>query len=111
MRAVIGALALSCLPLATLAATPAQIAAGRKIATSMIGNCAACHAFSGADEAGTVGPALANLKTTMPDRKIFHAIIANEPARNPSTIMPPFGKNLILTPEQINDVIDFLYTK
>jgi sulfur-oxidizing protein SoxX len=94
------------------AATPAQIAAGQKIAeTTALGNCDACHMFTGATEAGNVGPALKDVKTMVPSRKEFYAIIYDEEARNPQTVMPAFGKNHILSPEQINDVIDFMYTK
>ncbi|OYV67101.1 MAG: sulfur oxidation c-type cytochrome SoxX [Acidiphilium sp. 37-67-22] len=105
-------LAVAALPAVALAATPQQIAAGKTIATTKsLGNCAACHSFAGAVEPGNVGPTLKNMKAMMPDRKTFYAIVFDEQARNPQTVMPAFGKNLILTPKQINEVIDFLYTK
>jgi mono/diheme cytochrome c family protein len=28
----------------------------------------------------------------------------------PHTIMPPFGGNKILTPEQVDDVVEYLYS-
>ncbi len=100
------------LPMIAIAATPAQIAAGQKIAeTTTLGNCDACHDFQGATEAGNIGPALHDVKSMVPDRKTFYAIIYDEERRNPQTVMPAFGKNHILTPQQINDVIDFMYTK
>lgn len=106
------ALVVGFLPVAACAATPAEIAAGQKIATtSSLGNCDACHSFAGAEEAGNIGPELKNVKAMIPDRKTFYAIIYDEQARNPNTVMPPFGRNAILTPEQINDVIDFMYTR
>ena len=106
------ALALAILPVAALAATPAQIAAGKKIVFSKpLGNCQACHAIAGGSQPGDIGPSLKNVKAMVPDRKALYAIIYDEEARNPQTLMPPFGKNGILTPEQINAVIDFLYTK
>ncbi|MCF3945230.1 sulfur oxidation c-type cytochrome SoxX [Acidiphilium sp. AL] len=112
MKSLAIALVLGFLPVAALAATKADIEAGRKIATTTsLGNCDACHMFAGADEAGNIGPELKDVKTMIPDRKIFYAIIYDEPARNPRTLMPPFGRNAILTPKQINDVIDFMYTK
>ncbi|MEE3502346.1 sulfur oxidation c-type cytochrome SoxX [Acidiphilium acidophilum] len=95
-----------------VAATPAQIAAGEKIATTTTeGNCDACHMFKGAVEAGNIGPELKDVKSMVPNRAEFYKIIYDEEARNPSTIMPAFGKNQILTPKQINEVIDFMYTK
>lgn len=105
-------LGLMILPAAALAATPAQIAAGKKIVTTKkLGNCEACHAFKGAVEPGNIGPELKDVKAMVPDRKVLYSIIYDEAARNPQTLMPAFGKNLILTPKQINEVIDFLYTK
>lgn len=112
MRYLAIAIGLGLLPGIAAAATPAQIADGKMVATmTSMGNCDACHQFGGAVEAGNIGPPLQNMKTIMPDRRTFYATIYNEQARNPQTIMPPFGKNAILTPTQINDVIDFLYTK
>lgn len=110
--AILLGLAVAVLPAVALAATPQQVAAGEKIATTKsLGNCAACHSFAGAVEPGNVGPALKDVQAMIPDRKTFYAIVFDEQARNPQTVMPAFGKNLILTPTQINEVIDFLYTK
>lgn len=112
MKAAAIVLGLMVLPATALAATPAEIAAGKKIATTKsLGNCAACHSFEGAVEPGNIGPELKNVKSMLPDRKTFYDIVFDEMKRNPSTIMPAFGKNLILTPKQINEVIDFMYTK
>lgn len=88
------------------------IAAGQKLAFDKAkGNCLACHVIAGGNAAGNVGPALQNMKVIMPDRKALYALIYNEPARNPSTIMPAFGRNGILSPDEINNIIAFLYTK
>jgi sulfur-oxidizing protein SoxX len=112
MKATLFALALGILPATALAATPAQIAAGKKIVfTKALGNCLACHVIAGGSQPGDIGPELKNVKSMVPNRKTLYAIIYDEEARNPQTLMPPFGKNAILTPQQINDVIDFLYTK
>jgi sulfur-oxidizing protein SoxX len=75
------------------------------------GNCLTCHAIKGGDAPGNVGPELANIKERFPDRKELHAIIFDETKRNPQTVMPPFGRNLILTDQEIEGVIDFLYTR
>jgi len=75
------------------------------------GNCLTCHAIEGGDSPGNVGPALADMKKRFPDRKELAAIIFDETARNPLTVMPPFGRNLILTRQEIEAVIDFLYTR
>jgi len=112
MKFTVPVLAFLILPVAALAATPAQIAAGETIVFSTSrGNCLACHVIAGGSQPGDVGPELKNVESMVPDRKELYAIIYDEEARNPQTIMPPFGKNDILTPQQINEVIDFLYTK
>jgi sulfur-oxidizing protein SoxX len=75
------------------------------------GNCLTCHEIRGGDAPGNVGPPLADVKNRYPDRKALAAIISDETKRNPLTVMPPFGRNLILTKQEIESVIDFLYTR
>jgi sulfur-oxidizing protein SoxX len=75
------------------------------------GNCLTCHEIKGGDSPGNVGPPLADMKGRFPDRKELAAIIYDETKRNPQTVMPPFGRNLILTEKEIESVIDFLYTR
>jgi sulfur-oxidizing protein SoxX len=75
------------------------------------GNCLTCHVIAGGDAPGNVGPELAGMKKRFPDRKELAAIIFDETRRNPLTLMPPFGRNLILTDQEIAAVVDFLYTR
>jgi L-cysteine S-thiosulfotransferase len=75
------------------------------------GNCLTCHDIKGGDSPGNVGPPLAGMKARFPDRAQLAAIIFDETRRNPQTVMPPFGRNLILTRQEIESVIDFLYTR
>ncbi|HEY1362477.1 MAG TPA: sulfur oxidation c-type cytochrome SoxX [Xanthobacteraceae bacterium] len=75
------------------------------------GNCLTCHEIEGGDSPGNIGPALADMKRRFPDRNELFAIIADETRRNPRTLMPPFGRNLILTDQEINSIVDFLYTR
>jgi sulfur-oxidizing protein SoxX len=75
------------------------------------GNCLTCHDIRGGDAAGNIGPPLADMKSRYPDRQALAAIIFDESKRNPLTVMPPFGRNLILTKQEIESVIDFLYTR
>lgn len=74
------------------------------------GNCLACHTMRGSDVPSNVGPELNDMKARFPDRADLVAILNNEEARNPQTIMPSFGRNLILDPHEIDQIIDFLYT-
>lgn len=95
-----------------VASAQSSVAAGQKLAFDRSkGNCLTCHAIAGGDAPGNVGPPLADMKQHFPDRKELFAIIFDEAKRNPQTVMPPFGRNLILTSQEINEIIDFLYTR
>ena len=73
------------------------------------GNCLSCHEIKGGDLPGTIGPQLKDLKARY-DRNELIAIVTDETKRNPQTVMPPFGRNRILTEQEINAVVDFLQT-
>ena len=74
------------------------------------GNCLTCHEIKGGDLPGTIGPKLENIKSKYPDRSDLIAILTDETKRNPLTVMPPFGRNRILTEQEINAIVDFLQT-
>lgn len=73
------------------------------------GNCLTCHVIKGGDLPGTIGPKLEDLKSKY-DRAELIAIVTDETKRNPQTVMPPFGRDRILTEQEINAVVDFLQT-
>jgi L-cysteine S-thiosulfotransferase len=73
------------------------------------GNCLTCHEIKGGDLPGTIGPKLEGLKSKY-DRAELIAIVNDETKRNPQTVMPPFGRNRILTEQEINAIVDFLQT-
>jgi len=109
------ALALAASVVATGSVVPvrAQSAAaeGQKIAFDRSkGNCLTCHEIKGGDLPGSIGPKLENIKSKYPDRSELVAILVDETKRNPLTVMPPFGRNRILTEREINAVVDFLQT-
>jgi sulfur-oxidizing protein SoxX len=84
---------------------------GQKIAFDRgKGNCLTCHEIRGGDLPGTIGPALTDIKRKYPDRNDLVAIVTDETKRNPLTVMPPFGRNRILTEQEISAVVDFLQT-
>ena len=74
------------------------------------GNCLTCHEIKGGDLPGSIGPKLENIKSKYPDRSDLVAILTDETRRNPLTVMPPFGRNRILTEQEINAIVDFLQT-
>jgi sulfur-oxidizing protein SoxX len=74
------------------------------------GNCVACHAIAGASAAGDVAPALVSIKERYPDKAKLREQVWDPTKANPNTVMPPFGRNMILSPEEIDKVVDFLLT-
>jgi len=97
--------------LAVLLVTTAAAAAEPDAKTLFMENCQQCHQVKGVDNTGNIGPALADMKARFPDRKALFAIVFDETRRNPQTVMPPFGRNLILTSQQIDTLVDFLYSR
>jgi sulfur-oxidizing protein SoxX len=111
--APVPALALLFAALAPPAPASAQSAAaeGQKLAFDRgKGNCLTCHVIKGGDLPGTIGPELIDIKKKYPNRDELVAIVFDETKRNPLTVMPPFGRNRILTEKEINAVVDFLQT-
>jgi L-cysteine S-thiosulfotransferase len=109
------ALLLALVALTGIAASPAQaqstVAEGEKLAFDRgKGNCLTCHAIKGGDLPGTIGPELKDIKAKYPDRNELVAILFDETKRNPQTMMPPFGRNRLLTDQEISAIVDFLQT-
>ena len=97
--------------LAGSAQAQSAAAEGQKIAFDRgKGNCLTCHVIKGGDLPGSIGPQLVDLKSKYPNRDDLIAIVSDETKRNPQTVMPPFGRNRILTEKEINAVVDFLQT-
>ena len=96
---------------ASRASAQSAVAEGQKLAFDRgKGNCLTCHEIKGGDFPGTIGPALKDIKSKYPDRNELVAIVSDETKRNPQTVMPPFGRNRILTEKEISAVVDFLQT-
>jgi L-cysteine S-thiosulfotransferase len=101
--------------LAGAAVSPAcaqsPVSEGQKIAFDRgKGNCLTCHEINGGNLPGTIGPPLKDIKSKYPDRNDLVAIVTDETLRNPLTVMPPFGRNRILTEQEIDAIVDFLQT-
>lgn len=91
-------------------AKPVQMDPKILISDNNSGNCLACHAVPNHPElvAGNIGPPFISMKQRFPDRAKLRAIIYDEQVNNPDTIMPPFGRNKVLTPEQIDAITDYI---
>jgi alcohol dehydrogenase (quinone), cytochrome c subunit len=88
-----------------------NVQAGQKLALDRAkGNCLACHTLKGGDAPSNVGRELKDIKRRFPVRADLVEILTNESLRNPIAPMPSMGKNNVLTPAEIEKIIDFLYT-
>ena len=50
------------------------------------------------------------MKARFPDKKVLFNQIWDPTKNNPNTFMPPFGKHGALTKDEINKIIEYLYT-
>ena len=76
------------------------------------GNCLACHQIPGDSTAvsrANIGPPLVDMRSRFPDRATLRGQIWDSTARNPQTVMPPFGKHKVLTEDEIDLVVDYIY--
>ena len=90
------------------------IEAGRAIAfNTSKGNCLGCHAIPNDPSAispGNLGPKLQNIKSRYADRSQLRWKIYDASSTKPKTAMPPFGKNKILTPTELDFVVEYIYS-
>jgi sulfur-oxidizing protein SoxX len=97
---------------------PAQAAdtgtpTGQRLAHDVYkGNCLGCHQIPGDPSAvslANIGPPLVGMRVRFPDRAVLRSQIWDASARNAHTVMPPFGKHRVLTEQEIDLVVDYLY--
>jgi sulfur-oxidizing protein SoxX len=91
-----------------------RVAAGARLAHEVTkGNCLACHAMpsdANAVTSANIGPPLVAMRARFPDRETLWRQVWDAGLINPDTVMPPFGKHQILTTEEIELIVDYLYT-
>jgi sulfur-oxidizing protein SoxX len=113
------ALTILLLPAVITAGNPVQadpvskerLAAGKKLAmTRSKGNCLACHAIDDGELPGSIGPPLMYMQQRYPERSALRAQVWDATVRNPDTTMPPFGRHLILSEDEIDLVVDYIHT-
>lgn len=92
----------------------ARVEAGRRLAHDFEkGNCLACHSAPTDPTAITkanIGPPLIGMRERFEDRELLRQQIWDAATRNPNTIMPPFGRHMILTDDEIDLIIDYVHT-
>ena len=86
---------------------------GQEVAfTRKLGNCLACHHIPGGVSGGNIAPPLTReyIRALYPDKAKLRAQIWDPRVKNPDTSMLPFGAHGILTEQQIDDLVEYLYT-
>ena len=92
-------------------ANPGDVENGKKVAfDSRAGNCLSCHLIVGGESPGNVGPPLMAMKARFPDRQRLRGIIWDITATRPEAMMPPFGKYQVISEQDIDDIVEYLYT-
>jgi len=111
LAAVIGALIMTSLPAAAADEASSVIEKGKAVAFDRkLGNCLACHAIDDGTLPGNIGPPLIAMKLRFPDKAKLRAQIWDATVANPNSIMIPFGRHRVLTEEQIDQVVEYIYT-
>jgi sulfur-oxidizing protein SoxX len=114
-RAVVSGVAVALLAAAAPSAgtETAAVAAGRAIAHDVYkGNCLGCHQVPGdraAISLANIGPPIVGMKQRFPDRAALREQLWDSTVRNPYSVMPPFGKHRVLTEQEIDLVLEYIY--
>ena len=119
---IISTAASMAIALGSLALAPASNAVAAEAGKSVIeqgkeiafnrkkGNCLACHQIEGGSLPGNIGPPLVAMKARFPDKAKLRAQIWDATRNNPNSIMPPFGRHKILSEDEIDKIVEFIYT-
>ncbi len=92
-------------------ADEALIAKGKQVAENRRkGNCLACHVMGDGPLPGNQGPPLIAMKIRFPDRDVLRAQVYNALQFNPNSLMPPFGLHNIISDDEIDAIVEYLYT-
>jgi sulfur-oxidizing protein SoxX len=111
LTAIIGALLLTSFPASAEDAAGTILEKGKAAAIDRTkGNCLACHAMDDGTLPGNIGPPLIAMKARFPDKSKLRAQIWDATVVNPNTIMIPFGRNGVLSEEEIDQVVEYVYT-
>ncbi|WP_303902032.1 sulfur oxidation c-type cytochrome SoxX [Thiohalomonas denitrificans] len=100
----------SIVPQVTVAAEPSVATQGKELSfNKKKGNCLACHQIDDGDMPGNIGPPLFNMKERFPDKTTLRAQIWDSNKNNPNSMMPPFGRHEILSEQEIDKIVEYIY--
>ncbi|SCZ54962.1 sulfur oxidation c-type cytochrome SoxX [Thiohalomonas denitrificans] len=98
-------------PQVTVAAEPSVVEQGKQLSFNRKkGNCLACHQIDDGDMPGNIGPPLLSMKERFPDKDTLRAQIWDSNKKNPNSMMPPFGRHEILSEQEIDKIVEYIYT-
>ena len=74
------------------------------------GNCLACHMIGDGASPGNIAPPLIAMQSRFPTKEKLHAQVWDPTVANPDTTMPPFGKHQIVSDEELDKIIEYIWT-
>ena len=100
-----------CLSACSFSTKQQRLATGKQLSFQRDkGNCLACHMIEEGEDPGNIGPALVDMPAKFSSKAQLKAVIWDATQFNAQTSMPPFGKNKILTPEELDRVVDYIWS-
>ena len=111
LAAVVGALLLTSFPASAADGASSIVEKGKAVAFDRKkGNCLACHMTGDGTLPGNIGPPMIGMKARFPDKAKLRAQIWDATVANPNSIMIPFGRNRVLSEEEIDQIVEYVYT-
>jgi sulfur-oxidizing protein SoxX len=111
LAAVAGVLLLTSFPASAADGASSIVEKGKAVAFDRKkGNCLACHMTGDGTLPGNIGPPLIAMKARFPDKAKLRAQIWDSTVANPNSIMIPFGRNKVLSEEEIDQIVEYVYT-
>lgn len=111
LAALVGALAVSSFPATAADAASSVIEKGKAVSFDRKkGNCLACHMIEDGTLPGNIGPPLIAMQQRYPDKSKLRDQIWDATVANPNSIMIPFGRHRVLTEEEIDQIVEYIYT-
>ena len=102
---------LGLIPLSVPAQDSAALEQGRQLAFhSGKGNCLACHMIEGGEVAGNMGPPLVAMRARFPSKEALHEQIYDARINNPDSAMPPYGSHEILSREELDKLVEYIWS-